>query len=163
MSGIHIQVRIYSERTVIVIMIIMKTTPRQTLLFYFTFTAIISPFPSSFLPLLYSLTHFPPFFPPPFLYFSIHYHRDIPGASSIKHCYDCPAKYYCPIGSINYIACPAKYYCPVKSMNATICTAGGYCPPDSSVPLVCPVNYYCTIGTAVPLPCYRGKERRNNV
>ena len=86
--------------------------------------------------------------------------RDIPGASSLSDCFGCPAKFFCPVGSVKYAACPAKYYCPANSMNATICSPGGFCPPDSARPVLCPASYYCPQGISVPTPCYRGVSVR---
>lgn len=115
----------------------------------------------SFSPSLY-LPHFPLLFLTLSLSLSIFlflWYSDIPGAGSLSDCFNCPAKFYCPLGSVEYIACPGKHYCPMNSMNATICSAGGYCPPDSAAPVPCPASYFCPVGVDKPLRCHKGKHR----
>ena len=73
------------------------------------------------------------------------------GAASAATCKPCPAGYFCPVGSTDYLSnvCEAGYFCPEGSTNgqATACPTGTYSTvtglKSSSECVVCPVGYYC--------------------
>lgn len=42
---------------------------------------------------------------------------------------ECPAAYYCPVGSKSPTECPVGFYCPYEKMSVPFaCPKGDYCP-----------------------------------
>jgi len=70
----------------------------------------------------------------------------------------CPAQYYCPQNSINYLPCKGGYYCPFASGGLLPCPSGTYCPVMSSVPLICPSGSYCPDGSSRAILCKGGYQ-----
>ena len=83
------------------------------------------------------------------------------GASS---CVGCPARSYCPRGSVNPVTCPAGYVCPANNGNGTAfpCPPGTYSNvtglASTSECTPCPATKYCGAQGALQptAPCSAG-------
>jgi hypothetical protein len=63
----------------------------------------------------------------------------------------CPAKTYCPAGTVAPRPCPLAHYCPAASATPVVCPVGSVCGREVAVPEPCPKGYTCATTGTVPL------------
>lgn len=51
-------------------------------------------------------------------------YRRAPGGASSSDCIDCPAGYYCKLGTANPVTCPVGYYCVASTSTPVFCPSG---------------------------------------